>query len=111
MDVTVSCRHVELTSAQRELVTRKIARLARIVAGMDRAEVHFTEERNRRIANREVCEVVMEGRGNRVLATASAAEPLAAVDAAVEKLEHQLHALKSRLTARHHGRAHKPAPA
>ena len=111
MDVTVSCRHVELTSAQREVVERKIAKLARIVGGMDHAEVHFSEARHRRTADREVCEVVMERHGQRVLASASAAEPIAAVDATIEKLEHQLHAQKSRLTARHHGRAHKPAPA
>ena len=109
MDVTVSCRHIELSSEQRELVTRKIAKLGRIVGGLERAEVHFTEERNPRIPEREVCEVTMEGSGHLVVATCAAADPIAAVDAAVEKLEHQLLSLKSRLQAQSHGKAHKTA--
>jgi ribosomal subunit interface protein len=107
MHVTVSCRHLELSAHQRELVEQKIARLGRIVEGMERADVHFTEERNPRISAREVCEVVMTGNGHRVVATAAAVDPVAAVDGTVEKLEHQLLSLKSRLLAHHHGKAHK----
>lgn len=110
MDVTVSCRHIDLTSEQRELVARKIGKLDRIVGGMDRAEVHFTEERNPRIAAREVCEVTMDGHGQRLVATGAATDPVAAVDVAIEKLEHQLQSLKSRLLAQHHGKAHKAPP-
>jgi len=110
MDVTVSCRHIDLSSAQRDLVKQKIAKLGRIVEGMERAEVHFSEERNPRISDREVCEVTMDGHGHRVVATCAAADPIAAVDLAVEKLEHQLLSLKSRLIARYHGRAHKSPP-
>ena len=38
-------------------------------------------------------------------AKVAAADPFAAVDAAVEKLEHQLLKLKSRLMTRYHGKA------
>lgn len=109
MHVTVSCRHLDLSAGKREIVERKIAKLGRIVEGMERAEVHFTEERNPRIAERELCEVTMDGHGQRLVAKAAAVDPLAAVDLAVEKLEHQLLSLKSRLMARHHGKAHKEA--
>jgi putative sigma-54 modulation protein len=112
MHVTVSCRHIELSPAQRELVERKIAKLGRIVDGMERAGAHFTQERNPRIAEREVCEVTMDGHGHRVVATGTATDPIAAVDVAFEKLEHQLLSLKSRLKAQHTGKAHKAeAPA
>ena len=110
MEVTVSCRHIDLSAEQRDLVQRKIAKLGRIVDGMERAEVHFTEERNPRITAREVCEVTMDGHGHRVVATCAAADPIAAIDLAVEKLEHQLLSLKSRLLARYHGKAHKSPP-
>jgi ribosomal subunit interface protein len=107
MDVTLSSRHIDLTSEQQAIVRRKLVRLVRIVGGMDRAKVHFTEERNPRIAEREVCEVVLEGHGHQLIAKSSAVDPIAAVDATVEKLEHQLLSLKSRTMARYHGKAHK----
>jgi ribosomal subunit interface protein len=109
MDVTVSSRHLDLSREQKAIVSQKLAKLVRIVGGMERAKVHFTEERNPRIAHREVCEVVLEGHGHQVIAKGAAADPIAAIDATVEKLEHQLLSLKSRLMARYHGKAHKTA--
>ena len=67
---------------------------------MDRAEVHFSEERNPRIAAKEVCEVSLDGHGHHVRCKAAAADGFAAVDLAVEKLEHQLYKLKSKLVPR-----------
>ena len=97
MDVSVSARNVELTAALRSAAEEKIGRLGRFLDGMQRAEVHFSEEKNPRIAAKDVCEVTMEGHGHHVRVKAVAADPLAAVDAAVDKLEHKLHKLKSKL--------------
>ena len=69
----------------------------------------FSEERNPRIEQREVCEVVIQGHGHHVRARVAAADQFAAVDAAVAKLETQLHKLKSRLDAKHHGRGPRAA--
>ena len=102
MDVSVSSRHIELSEALRAAAEEKIGRLARFVDGMDRAEVHFFEEKNPRITAKDVCEVTMEGRGHHLRVKAAAADPFAAVDVAVEKLEHQLHKLKTKLMARNH---------
>lgn len=104
MDVTVSSRNIELTEALRDTTTEKIGRLGRFLDGMDRAEVHFFEERNPRIADKDVCEVTMDGHGHHVRAKVAAADPFAAVDAAVNKLEHQLHKLKTKLVSRSHPR-------
>jgi putative sigma-54 modulation protein len=109
MDVSVSSRHIELTDALRAAVTEKIGRLSRFLEGMDRAEVHFLEEKNPRIADKDVCEVTLEGHGHHVRVKAAAADPFAAVDLAVEKLEQQLHKLKTKLVARSHART-KPSP-
>lgn len=97
MEITVSARHMDVSEALREVTVEKIGRLSRFLEGMDRAEVHFTEERNPRIAAKEVCEVTLEGHGHHVRCKVAAPDGFAAVDAAVEKLEHQLHKLKSKL--------------
>jgi putative sigma-54 modulation protein len=82
----------------------KIGRLARFVDGMERAEVHFFEERNPRIADKEICEVTLEGQGHHVRCKVAAPDGFVAIDRAVEKLEHQLHKLKTKLLRRTHGR-------
>ena len=104
MDVSVSSRNIELTDALRDLTTEKIARLGRFLDGMERAEVHFFEERNPRITDKDVCEVTLDGHGHHVRAKVAATDPFAAVDAAVNKLEHQLHKLKTKLVGRSHPR-------
>src|SRR5687767_15929258 len=70
---------------------------------MDRAEVHFSEEHNPRISAKEVCEVTLEGHGHHVRCKVAAADGFAAIDAAVDKLEHQLHKLKTKVVGRRHG--------
>ena len=105
MDVTVSSRHVELTAALRSAAEERIGRLTRFLDGMDRAEVHLFEERNPRIADKkDVCEVTLAGHGHHVRTKAAAADPFSAVDAAAQKLEHQLHKLKTKLVGRSHPR-------
>jgi putative sigma-54 modulation protein len=105
LDVTVSSRHVELTAALRSAAEERIGRLSRYLDGMDRAEVHLFEERNPRIADKkDVCEVTIEGHGHHVRTKVAAADPFAAVDAAAQKLEHQLHKLKTKLVGRSHPR-------
>jgi putative sigma-54 modulation protein len=105
LDVTVSSRHVELTAALRRATEERIGRLGRYLDGMDRAEVHLFEERNPRIADKkDVCEVTLEGHGHHVRTKVAAGDPFSAVDAAAQKLEHQLHKLKTKLVGRSHPR-------
>src|SRR6266496_382457 len=80
MDIAISGRHVELTDALRATVADKVARATRHLEGMDRAEVRFSEERNPRISEKEVCEVTIYGHGHIVRAKAAAADTFAAVD-------------------------------
>lgn len=103
MEITVSARHTEVSPALRAVAEEKIGRLARFVDGITRATVHFSEERNPRIAEREMCEVTLEGHGHLVRCKVNATDGFVAIDRAVEKLEHQLHKLKSRLVERHNG--------
>lgn len=101
MDITVSARHMDISSALRAAVEEKIGRLGRFLDGM-RAEVHFLEERNPRIPEKEICEVTMDGGGRHVRAKAAATDPFAAIDLAVAKLEQQLHRLKTKQVLRNH---------
>ena len=109
MDITVSSRNVEVSANLKAVTAEKIGKLDRYLEGMDRADVLFSEERNPRIEQREVCEVVIQGHGRHVRARVAAADQFAAVDAAVAKLETQLHKLKSRLDDKHHGRGARHA--
>ena len=106
MEITVSARHLDISPALKAAAESKFGRLSRFLGGIDRAEVHFVEERNPRIAAREVCEVTVEGAGHHVRAKAAAADTFSAIDLAVDKLEHQLVTLKSKEVTRNHGVRH-----
>jgi len=115
LDITVSARHTEVSDAVRQAVVDKVGALSRYLEGMDHAEVHFTELRNPRIPDKEVCEVVLEGHGHHVRCKVNAPDHATAVDMAVAKLEQQLRKLKTKLQRRNHGKAGRagaeaPAP-
>ncbi len=103
MQVTVSRRHTEVPESLRVMTEEKIGRLARFVDGLDHAEVHFSEHKNPRIADKEVCEVTIEGHGHHVRCKVQAPDGFQAVDKAYDKLEHQLHKLKTKLRQRYQG--------
>jgi putative sigma-54 modulation protein len=99
--ITVSARNTEVSPALRAAAEAKIGRLARRASGLDRADVHFTEERNPRISDKEVCEVTLDGNGHHVHCRASAPDGFVAIDRAVGKLEHQLHKSKTKVLRRY----------
>ena len=101
MEVQVSGRKVQLSPALRQAVETKLGRLERFLRGEHRAEVVFLEERNGRIADkRDVCEVLIDGAGHHLRARVAAPDPFAAFDAAVAKLEHQLHKVKTKVSGK-----------
>ncbi|HEX2192317.1 MAG TPA: ribosome-associated translation inhibitor RaiA [Acidimicrobiales bacterium] len=109
MDVTIQCRNAEVPERLRATAREKVLKVSRHLDGWEHAEIHFSEERNPRIADREVCEVTLRGHGHVVRAKAAAPDTLAAVDKVVEKLDHQVARLKTRLIRRSHPR--RPAVA
>lgn len=111
MDVSVTSRRVELTEALRETAVEKIGRLSRFVDGMERAEVRFLEDKGERVPHKKsLCEVTLTGHGHHVRVKVAAADPFAALDVAVKKLEQQLHKLKTRVLSRSRPRPGRPAP-
>ncbi|MCU1371815.1 MAG: sigma 54 modulation protein / ribosomal protein [Ilumatobacteraceae bacterium] len=113
MQVTVSRRHTQVPESLRVMAEEKIGRLGRFLDGLEHAEVHFWEHKNPRIADKEVCEVTIEGHGHHVRCKVQAPDGYQAVDKAYDKLEHQLHKLKTKLSRRQQGRpkAHKKVDA
>lgn len=100
LEITISSRHTDLSDALVATTREKLSRLGRFGGGLERVAVHFYEEKNPRIADREICEVLMNGNGRQVRCKVAAPDGFVAVDRAVEKLEHQLHKLKTRQTIR-----------
>jgi len=103
MDVSISARHVNVTPRLEEVIHEKIGQLDRFLDGLDSAEVHFDEARNPRIADKEFCEVVVEGHGHHLRCKVHAPDPFTAVDLATAKLERQIRKLRTKLERRHHG--------
>ncbi len=97
MQVHISSRRTEVSDRLQDLTRSKLSRLDKYVPGLERAEVHFCEERNPRISDKEICEVTVEGHGHHVRAKVTAPDAYVAIDRAVAKLEHQLHKLKTKM--------------
>jgi putative sigma-54 modulation protein len=106
MEFLIRGRNIEVSDGLRTAAQEKVGRLARHLEGWDSAEIHFMEERNPRISDKEVCEVTLRGHGHILRAKAASPDAFASVDRVVGKLEHQLEKLKSRQLQRSHPRRH-----
>jgi putative sigma-54 modulation protein len=107
VEVTIRGRNVEVTDRLRAAAEEKVSRLSRHHEGWEHAEVQFMEERNPRISAKEVCEATLRGHGRIIRAKAASADSLTSLDKVVDKLEHQIDKLKSRLISRTHPKHHQ----
>jgi putative sigma-54 modulation protein len=105
VEITVSARNTEVSPALREAVEDKIGRLARKAYRLDRADVHFFEERNPRISEREICEVSLDGHGQRLRCRVSGPDAFVVVDRAAAKLEQQIEKAKTKVMRRRNAAA------
>ena len=105
MEITVSARNTEISPALREAVEEKIGRLGRKAYRLDRADVHFFEERNPRITEREVCEVTLDGHGHHIRCRVSGPDTFVVVDRAAAKLEQQIEKAKTKVMRRRNAAA------
>ncbi len=103
MDVSISARHVNVTTRLEEVIQEKIGTLDRFLDGLERSQVHFEEARNPRIQDKCVLEVSVEGDGHLLRCKVNAVDPYTAVDAATLTLERQIRKLRTKLKRRQHG--------
>lgn len=80
----------------------KVSKLDRLLSGLDRAEVHLFEEKNPRIADKDICEIHVEGHGHHVHCKAAGPDEITAVERSVHKAERNLRKLKTKAVNRHH---------
>ncbi|MDQ3756829.1 MAG: ribosome-associated translation inhibitor RaiA [Actinomycetota bacterium] len=104
MDIAIRGRNLEVPEPMRAVVAEKVTRAVRMLEGMERAEVHLIEQRNPRIADKEVCEVTVTGPGRSVRARATGPDVTTAVDRVVDKLTHRMEKVKGKLVGRSHPR-------
>ena len=66
MDVVITHGRKIVSDEVRALTEEKVRHVGEHCPGLERAEVHFSEEHNPRIHDRECCEVVMSGHGQTI---------------------------------------------
>ena len=100
MDVIVRGKHVEVPDGLRSVAERKLAKIDRFTHDVVRVDVEFSEQRNPRIAEPEVCTVTVQLKRRVVTAHATGARREVALDLVVHKLEHQMARIKERRIGR-----------
>jgi ribosomal subunit interface protein len=88
----------------RERTVAKVGKLGRLAPLLEIAEVRLTKDEDGPATSRWACQAVLRGHGHELHGHAEAKEALVAVDAVVEKLEHQVERMKGKLIARSHPR-------
>jgi putative sigma-54 modulation protein len=104
MDVEVRGKNRPVPAWLKALAHEKVARIARFTHDAGRVEVDFCEFANRRVADRQQCEITVHLKRHFVKAHASAAEPEAALDLVLDKVEHQVARIKDKRVTRTHAR-------
>ena len=94
MQVTVKGRNTEVPEKLRAHAEQKLAKVKRFDDRILAMDVEFSEERNPRVAEAHKVEVTVTTKSRLVRAQASAADPAAAVDQVVDRLERQIKKLK-----------------
>jgi putative sigma-54 modulation protein len=104
MDITIRTNHCTVPDDVRALATEKLGKLSRFAADAYRIEVEFSEERNPRIHEKQICEATVRLRKVVIKAHAAGIDQIAALDRLVDKVEHQLQKLHSKRVSRTHPR-------
>jgi len=89
---------MEVPADLRDMAERKLSKLEAFLDESGWVELGFVEERNPRIAAKYHCEIVAHLKGRRLKVEGSAGDPLAALEAAVHKVDRQVRRLKDKRT-------------
>jgi putative sigma-54 modulation protein len=110
MDIVVRGKNVDVSPRLRKLARDKLNKISRFTHDAGRVEIEFSELRNARVADNQVCDVIVHLKRNFVKAHAAAPEPTAALDLVIDKIEHQVARInEKRVTRSHAGRRSRGA--
>ena len=104
MDIEVRGKNRPVPSHLKSVAQEKVARIAKFTHDAGRVEVDFSESKNPRIADSQLCEITLHLKRHFVKAHAAAPEPESALDLALDKLEHQVSRIKDKRVSRSHPR-------
>jgi putative sigma-54 modulation protein len=103
MDLVVVGKHTEVDTALRALTEEKLQRIEKYANDVRRVDVDYTQHLTRKAADSHTCEILVHVNHHLVKGTATAAEHAAALDLAVDKVEHQMRRLHERRVRRRNG--------
>ena len=104
MDIEVRGKNRPVSSRLDAAAREKVSRIAKFTHDAGRVEVDFAEQQHRRVAESQLCEITVHLKKHFVKAHASAPEPEAALDLAVDKIGHQVARIKEKRVSRSHPR-------
>jgi ribosome hibernation promoting factor len=104
MEIVVRGKNRSVSSRLKTTARAKVERISRYAHDVSRVEVDFSELRNPRVGEPQLCEITVHLKGHFVKAHAAAIEPEAALDLALDKVEHQVSRIKDKRIARSHSR-------
>jgi putative sigma-54 modulation protein len=108
MDIVVRGRNRRVPSRLQAVAREKLSKITRFTHDAGRVEVDFSEVRNRRVGDNQMCEVTVHLKRHFVKAHAAAREPEAALDLVIDKVEHQVARIKEKRVSRSHPRRRTP---
>lgn len=102
MEIVVRGKNIKVTPAVQDITREKLAKLTRFGVEINRVEVDFSEIRNPRVHDNQLCEVTVHLKRHFVKAHAASTDQVAALDLVIDKVEHQVARLKERRVDRLH---------
>jgi ribosome hibernation promoting factor len=100
MDIEVRGKNRPVSARLDAVAREKVSRIAKFTHDAGRVEVDFAEQQHRRADEAQLCEITVHLKKHFVKAHASAPEPEAALDLAVDKIGHQVGRIKDKRVSR-----------
>ena len=100
MDIVVFGKHADVPPALRAHTIEKVDRISKYAKDVRRVDVDYAEHATRRAADSHECEILVHVNKHLVKAHAYAPDHHAALDVALERVEHQMRRLHERRVRR-----------
>jgi putative sigma-54 modulation protein len=111
MEIVVRAKNTKVEPRVQKITREKLEKVTRFGLDVQRVEVDYSEIRNPRVHDCELCEVTVHLKRHFVKAHAASTDQLAALDITIDKVEHQVARLKKRkVDQMHRPRRKKLAP-